>query len=78
MAALFEKIALPSSVETLELLATRKAAVFVVELGLQQISFEGDDEGVIKALSQKDVTHSPVGHLWPVWMEGRRRESEGE
>ena len=44
-------------------IAARKAAVFVVELGLQQISFEGDDEGVIKALSQKDVTHSPVGHL---------------
>ena len=63
MAALSEKIALPSSVETLELLAARRATVFAMELGLQQISFEGDAEGVIKALSQRDVTHSLVGHL---------------
>ena len=63
MAALSEKIALPSSVETLELLAARRATVIAMELGLQQISFEGDAEGVIKALSQRDVTHSPVGHL---------------
>ncbi|XP_050260115.1 uncharacterized protein LOC126705266 [Quercus robur] len=63
MAALSEKIAFPSSVETLELLAARRAAVFVVELGLQQISFKGVAEGVIKALSQRDVTHSSVGHI---------------
>ena len=63
MATLSEKIALPPSVETLELLAARRAAVFAVELGLQKISFEGDAEGVIKALLQRDVTHSPVGHL---------------
>ena len=63
MAALFEKIALLSSMETLELLAARRAAVFAVELGLQQISFEGDTEGVIKALSQRDVTLSPVDHI---------------
>ena len=63
MAALSEKIALPSSVETLELLVARRVVVFAVELGLQQISFEGDANGVIKALSQRDVTHSPVGHL---------------
>ena len=49
--------------ETLELLAARRAAVFAVELGLQQISFEGDTEGVIKALSQRDVTLSPVDHI---------------
>ena len=63
MAALSEKIALPTSVETLELLAARRATVFAMELGLQQISFEGDAEGVIKALSKRDVTHSLVGHL---------------
>ena len=63
MAALSEKIALPSSVETLELLVARRAAVFAVELGLQHISFEGDAEGVKKALAQRDVTHSPVGHI---------------
>ena len=63
MAALSEKIALPSSVETLELLAARRAAVFAVELGLQRVIFEGDAEGVIKALSKRDVTQSPDDHL---------------
>ena len=63
MAALSEKIALPPSEETWELLAKRKAAMFAVELGFQHVIFEDDAEGVIKALSQRDPTQSPIGHL---------------
>ena len=53
MAALSEKIALPSSVEVLEMVAARRAAVFAAELGFQRVIFEGDDAGVIKALSMR-------------------------
>ncbi|XP_075649675.1 uncharacterized protein LOC142620145 [Castanea sativa] len=63
MAALSEKIALLPSVEILELLAARRAAVFAVELGFQNVIFEGDAEGVIKVLSQRDAAQSSVGRL---------------
>ena len=39
MAALSEKIALPSSVEVLEMVAARRAAVFAAELGFQRVIF---------------------------------------
>ena len=39
MAALSEKIALPSSVDVLEMVAARRAAVFAVELGFQRVIF---------------------------------------
>ena len=52
MAALSEKIALPPSVETLELLAAKRATVFAMELGFQRVIFEGDAEGVIKVVSK--------------------------
>nr|POE67407.1 hypothetical protein CFP56_43650 [Quercus suber] len=42
MAALSKKIKKPTSVVTLELLAARRAAVFVSETGFQQSCFEGD------------------------------------
>lgn len=39
MAALSEKIALPSSVEVLEMVAARRATVFAMELGFQRVIF---------------------------------------
>ena len=63
MAALSEKIALPSSVEVLEMVAARRAAVFAAELGFQRVIFEGDAAGVIKALSMRDLALALAGHL---------------
>ena len=63
MAALSEKIALPSSVEVLEMVAARTAAVFAAELGFQRVIFEGDAAGVIKTLSIWDLVLAPAGHL---------------
>ena len=63
MATLSEKIALSPLMETLELLVARRAVMFAVELRFRHVIFEGDAEGVIKVLSQRDVTQSPVDHL---------------
>ena len=49
-ATLVEKIRKPPSVEALELLATKRAALFSQELGLDRVIFEGDSEQVMKAL----------------------------
>ena len=43
-AALAEKISKPPSVEALELLAARRAALFSQELSLDRVIFEGDSE----------------------------------
>ena len=49
MAALSEKIAHLSSVDILEMLAARRVAQFIVELGFPQAVFKGDFAGIIKA-----------------------------
>ena len=59
--ALAEKIPYPMSVEVLEALAARRAAKFVVELGLSVAEFEGDSEIVWKALKAADWAHSATG-----------------
>ena len=48
VAALIEKIRKPPSVEVLELLAARRAALFFDELGLDRVTFEDDSEQVMK------------------------------
>ena len=50
MASLAEKIVMPQTVEILEALATRRAMIFMEELGLGRVIFEGDSESVVKAL----------------------------
>ena len=47
--------------EVLEALAARRAAKFVVELGLSVAEFEGDSEIVWKALKAVDGAHSATG-----------------
>ena len=42
---------MPVSIEVLEALAARRAAIFSVELGLHRVVIEGDSEIVFKALS---------------------------
>ena len=50
MAALAKKIKKPPSVDVLELLAARRAALFSQELGLDRVIFEGYSEQVMKVL----------------------------
>ena len=64
MAALSEKIPQPSSVTLLEILAARRAAIFVHEVGLWNSIMEGDSETVIKALQGGDMFQSAFGHLF--------------
>ncbi|KAK9997041.1 hypothetical protein SO802_021727 [Lithocarpus litseifolius] len=63
VAALTEKIRKPPSVEVLELLAARRAALFSDELGLDRVIFEGDSEQVIKALQWGGWDLAAGGHL---------------
>ena len=63
MAALSEKIPQPASVTMLELLATRRAAIFIHEVGLRNSVFEGDSETVIKALQNGDKFQTAFGHI---------------
>ena len=63
MASLVEKIPSPDSVETLEALAARIAAIFSVELGLHQLVIEGNLEIVFKALSGWCFERSGIGHI---------------
>lgn len=63
MAALSEKIPQPPSVTQLELLAARRAALFVQEVGLHNSILEGDSEIVINSLKRCDMFQSAFGHL---------------
>ncbi|KAK9999595.1 hypothetical protein SO802_019198 [Lithocarpus litseifolius] len=63
LAALSEKIPLLYSIEVLEALAARRAAQFVVELGLQYTVLEGDSELVFKALTTDSSPRSSIGHI---------------
>ncbi|KAL0005237.1 hypothetical protein SO802_012798 [Lithocarpus litseifolius] len=63
MASLAEKILKPSSVETVELLAARRAVILVQELGFKNSIFEGDSETVINSLRNGDRLKSFIGHL---------------
>ena len=51
------------SVVLLEVLATRRAVQFIMELGITQIIFEGDSEIVYKALKAGDVGQSSIGQF---------------
>ncbi|KAK9991870.1 hypothetical protein SO802_026855 [Lithocarpus litseifolius] len=48
-----EKIALPLSVEVLEMLAAKRATIFTNELGFKNVCFEGDAEGVVRSIRRK-------------------------
>ena len=51
------------SVVLVEVLATRRAVQFIMELGITQIIFEGDSEIVYKALKAGDVGQSSIGQF---------------
>lgn len=61
--ALFERIALPPSVEDVEALAGRKVILFAQELGLQEVIVEGGAKIIIKSLNTDDDCMASFGHL---------------
>ena len=63
VATMAEKVPVPDSVFTLEALATRRAVLFVQELGLRNVVFEGDSTSSIQAISNRLFTHSSCGHI---------------
>ena len=63
VAAMAEKVPILDSVFTLETLAARHAVLFVQELGLHNVVFEGDSASSIQALSNRLFTHSSCGHI---------------
>ena len=63
IAALSERIHLPSIVAALEALACRRSIVFAIELGLQDVVFEGDSEVIFKLLTAEQPCMSAFGHI---------------
>ena len=63
MGSLAEKIEIPSTMEVLETLATRRAMTFMEELGLRQAIFERDSKLVVKALVCDVSIQSSIGHI---------------
>ncbi|XP_065622361.1 uncharacterized protein LOC136064497 [Quercus suber] len=63
MGSLAEKIDMPTTVEVLKAMATRRAMLFMEELGLRHAVFEGDSELVVKALVGHCPDRSSIGHI---------------
>ncbi|XP_030964662.1 uncharacterized protein LOC115985912 [Quercus lobata] len=63
LAALSQSIPLPTLVETVEVMAARKALLFAKELGFEKVVVEGDSEVVIKAIKEKSLLSSGWDHL---------------
>ena len=63
LAALSQKIPLPTSVETVEMMVVRRALLFARELGFERVMVEGDSEVVIKAIREKSLLSSDWGHI---------------
>ena len=62
-AALLERIHLPPTVAALEALACRRSILFAIELGLQEVVFEGDSEVIFKLLTAEQPCMSAFGHI---------------
>ena len=56
-------IPLPHSVATAEALACRRAVQFVAEIGLHEVTFEGDSAVVINAITAGATEHASYGHI---------------
>ena len=63
LGALSEKIAMPGSVVTVEMLAARRVVHFALEIGITHSVFEGDSEIIDKALSTDVTPLSSFGHM---------------
>ena len=63
MASLSQRIPYPHSVEAVEAFAARSAAQFALDLGLRDVSFEGDSLKIISALQHHSPCNTQYGHL---------------
>ncbi|XP_030970913.1 uncharacterized protein LOC115991350 [Quercus lobata] len=63
IAALLERILLPSTVEDVEALACRKAISFSIKLGLQDVVFEVDFEIIYSHLVSDSTYMTAFGHI---------------
>ncbi|XP_030970311.1 uncharacterized protein LOC115990640 [Quercus lobata] len=63
MAAYTQSIPLPTSVETVEVLAARSAICLAKDLNFSKVIFEGDSEIIIKAINKGDLLSSSFGHI---------------
>lgn len=63
IAALSERIHLPPTVAALEALAYRRAILFAIEIGLQEVVFEGNSEVIFKLLTVEQPCMSTFGHI---------------
>ena len=63
LAALSEKVPMPTSVEILEMLAARRTALFARELVFHKVCFIGDANLVVKSLQARKASNVLVGHL---------------
>lgn len=63
IAALSERVPLPPSVDDLEAMAWRRSVTFAIEIGLQDVIFEGDSKVVYKHLSATSSSMASFGHI---------------
>ena len=63
MAAFSQPIPLPTSVETVEVLAESSAVCLARDLNFDQVIFEGNTEVIIKAINNGGFSSSSLGHI---------------
>ena len=63
MAALSQKVRLPSSADVVEALAARRAICFAQELSLHNVVIEGDSLKVIEAIIDTRPVQTLYGHI---------------
>ena len=63
IAAMSERIRLPTTVTEVEILACRRAVIFAIEVGIQDIIFEGDSLTVIRAINSGNANEASYGNL---------------
>jgi len=54
---------LPPSVDDLEAIAWRRSVTFAIDIGLQEVIFEGYSEVVYKHLSNNSPSSASIGHI---------------
>ena len=63
MATLSQQIPSHVSVEMVEVVAARRALMFVMELGFNKVEVEGDSESVVNAILGDYMDNSYMGHV---------------
>ena len=63
LATLSQKIPLPTSVETVEVIAARRALIFALELDFESVMVVGDSEIIINTIREKTLLSSNLGHI---------------